>query len=128
VSIAFTGAVLVGGRSARMGFDKSTLFVDRITEVLRDAGADEVLLIREDDRPGNGPLGGIATALRRAVHDVVVVLACDLPDVHVEGIRLVVDGLGSADVALPPGSRCTPCGGGRRCRRSTPPSTPGPWR
>jgi molybdopterin-guanine dinucleotide biosynthesis protein A/rhodanese-related sulfurtransferase len=99
----FTGAVLIGGRSTRMGFDKSTLFVDRIVDVLRAAGADEVLLIADDDRPGNGPLGGIATALRRAAHDVVVVLACDLPGVHVDGIRLVVDGLGAADVALPPG-------------------------
>jgi molybdopterin-guanine dinucleotide biosynthesis protein A/rhodanese-related sulfurtransferase len=101
--MTFSGAVLVGGRSTRMGFDKSTLFVDRIVAVLEAAGASEVLLIREDDRPGNGPLGGIATALRRAVHDVVVVLACDLPHVHAEGVRMVVEALGGADVALPPG-------------------------
>jgi molybdopterin-guanine dinucleotide biosynthesis protein A/rhodanese-related sulfurtransferase len=103
VTIAFTGAVLVGGRSTRMGFDKATLFVDRIAAVLRAAGADDVLLIRDDDRPGNGPLGGIATALRRSATDVVVVLACDLPGVHAEGIRLVVEALGTGDVALPPG-------------------------
>jgi molybdopterin-guanine dinucleotide biosynthesis protein A/rhodanese-related sulfurtransferase len=103
MTISFSGAVLVGGRSRRMGFDKSTLFVDRIVEVLETAGATEVLLIRDDDRPGNGPLGGIATALRRATNDVVVVLACDLPGVHPDGVRALVDGLGTADVALPPG-------------------------
>jgi molybdopterin-guanine dinucleotide biosynthesis protein A/rhodanese-related sulfurtransferase len=101
--IAFSAAVLTGGRSSRMGTDKAALFADRVAAALRAAGASEVLTIAEDDRPGNGPLGGIATALRRAAEDVVVVLACDLPDVHPDGILAVVDALGDHDVALPPG-------------------------
>jgi rhodanese-related sulfurtransferase len=59
-----------------------------------------------DDVAGLGPLGGIATALRSASEDVVVILACDLPNVRPAGIRLVVDALAAtpaADVALPPG-------------------------
>ena len=106
-STTFSGAVLVGGRSSRMGVDKASLFADRVEAALRAAGAAEVLRIggpeHPDDHPGSGPLGGIATALRHAAHDPVVVLACDLPAVHPDGIARVVDALGSADVALPPG-------------------------
>lgn len=101
--IPFTGAVLAGGRSTRFGADKFERFGPAVVAALRAAGASDVIVIRDDDRPGNGPLGGIATALRRAGTEVVVVLACDLPDVHPDGIRAVVDALGDADVALPPG-------------------------
>lgn len=107
---AFTGAVLVGGRSTRMGTDKAALFADTVERALRDAGASEVLRIGRDDRPddvaGLGPLGGIATALRSATEEVVAILACDLPNVRPVGIRSVVEALvatPSAEVALPPG-------------------------
>ena len=103
----FTGAILVGGRSTRMGVDKASLFADGVEAALRTAGAAQIIRIGgadiPDDHPGTGPLGGIATALRHADHEPVVVLACDLPNVHPEGIRAVVDAIGSADVALPPG-------------------------
>lgn len=101
---SFTGAVLAGGASTRMGVDKSTLFTARVVAALEAAGAAEVLVISEDDDPGHGPLGGVATALRRARHEVVAVLACDLPDVQPAGIRAVVDALtDDVDAALPPG-------------------------
>lgn len=100
----FTGAVLAGGASTRMGVDKASLFADRVVAALEGAGASEVLVISEDDDPGHGPLGGIATALRLAQHDVVVVLACDLPDVQAAGIRAVVDAVtDDVDAAFPPG-------------------------
>ena len=103
----FTGAILVGGRSTRMGVDKASLFADGVEAALRAAGAAEVIRIGgthiPDDHPGTGPLGGIATALRHAAHEPVVVLACDLPNVHPDGIRALVDAIGTADVALPPG-------------------------
>lgn len=99
----FSGAVLAGGASTRMGTDKAVLFGERVVAALEAAGAAEVLVIREDDRPGNGPLGGIATALRLAADDVVVILACDLPNAHPRGIRALVEALGDAQVAMPPG-------------------------
>jgi len=90
-----------------MGVDKAQLFADAVEAALRAAGAAEVLRVGTpdlpDDHPGTGPLGGIATAIRHAAHDPVVVLACDLPNVHPDGIRQVLDELGTADVALPPG-------------------------
>lgn len=107
---AFSGAVLVGGRSTRMGADKAVMFADTVERALREAGAAEVVRIGRGDRPddvaGLGPLGGIATALRSAREDVVVILACDLPKVRPAGIRSVVEALAAApaaDVALPPG-------------------------
>lgn len=109
--IPFSGAVLVGGKSRRLGADKVGLFAGRVIDALRAAGAAEVLEVGRgelaDERDGLGPLGGIATALRVATEDVVVVLACDLPDVRAEGIRAVVGALAgagaAADVAMPPG-------------------------
>ena len=102
----FSGVVLTGGASTRMGSDKAALFGARVVAALHAAGATEVLEIRDDDQPGMGPLGGIATALRIAAEEVVVVLACDLPDVRPEGITALVDALAAAPtagVALPPG-------------------------
>jgi molybdopterin-guanine dinucleotide biosynthesis protein A/rhodanese-related sulfurtransferase len=106
----FAGVVLVGGRSTRLGVDKVELFADGVARVLRDAGAAEVLRVGRDEVPDDiadvGPLGGVATALRLASHDVVVVLACDLPDARPEGVRILVDALDDdpdADVAMPAG-------------------------
>ena len=108
MATTFTGAVLVGGKSTRLGLDKARLFSGGVEAALYAAGAAEVIRVGGDGVPdepsGVGPLGGIAAALRHAAHDVVVVLACDLPNAHPDGIRLVVDGLGTeVDVALAPG-------------------------
>jgi molybdopterin-guanine dinucleotide biosynthesis protein A len=92
------GVVLAGGRSRRMGFDK--------TEVLLEVGtllehavrrllplADRVLLVgrraddlrlgpiegHEDAYPEAGPLGGIATALCLARPRPCLIIPCDMP-------------------------------------------------
>jgi molybdopterin-guanine dinucleotide biosynthesis protein A len=93
-----------------MGRDKALVEVDgeamalRVTDALRRAGAAEVfcvggdgaltslgLRLVPDDRPGEGPLGGLVTALRNAAHDLVVVLACDLVDPSIAAIERLVD-------------------------------------
>lgn len=67
-------------------------------ERLRAAGLEAV----PDPHQGDGPLGGIATALALLGDaDAVVVLACDLPDVTAAGVRAVVAGLTGHDVAVP---------------------------
>jgi molybdopterin-guanine dinucleotide biosynthesis protein A len=93
-----SAAVLAGGASRRMAQDKAWValaddrpFVGRAIDVLTEL-ADEVFIVANDarfaslgvpvfadDHPGGGPLGGIATALRRASHERVLVAACDLP-------------------------------------------------
>lgn len=100
--------LVVGGRSMAAG----------VAEALRAAGAGAVVAVGgrgpalaeeglawlPDDWPGEGPLGGIVTALRRAGSArAVAVLACDLlrPD-HRAVARLVAHRESTqADVAVP---------------------------
>ncbi len=92
-----SAAVLAGGASRRMGADKAlmmlagrTLLDRAVTSVSGIAG--ETLIIGDrspyhrygvpvvaDTYPGAGPLGGIATALRQARYEAVLVVACDMP-------------------------------------------------
>jgi molybdopterin-guanine dinucleotide biosynthesis protein A len=96
----WTGVVLAGGRSSRMGQDKALIEVDGLTlldravELLRPH-AREILVMGDpakyapmhatvipDDVPGLGPLGGITTALARARYVRLLVVACDMPDLN----------------------------------------------
>ena len=123
VGHAFSGAVLTGGRSRRMGTDKALIeiggrpLVTIARDALRDAGAREVMAVGGDavvfERlgmrpvvdgwPGEGPLGGVVTALAGALHDIVVVLACDLPRVDSRAVTAVVSALADEedDAAVP---------------------------
>jgi len=106
------GGVLVGGQSLRFGTDKALAHVGersmaaRAVHALR-AVADPVVLLggdgalarrmglpwRADDRPGRGPLEGIATGLRWALElerPGLAVLACDLPLVTPAVMRSIV--------------------------------------
>ncbi len=117
----FSGAVLTGGASRRMGRDKALVEVDGVPLVeiaagaLRSGGAAEVfavggdlaalselgLVAVPDQFPGGGPLGGIVTALDAASEDVVVVLACDHLATGAPAVRSTVVALGDNDVAIP---------------------------
>jgi len=136
--VNFSGAVLTGGQSRRMGRDKALLDVEgeplavRAARVLRDAGAGAVMAIGGDGAalgalglewhadlyPGDGPLGGIITALKvaSAGTDVVVVVATDLVALTPSTVKTVVAGLTSEmDVALADSGRLEPlCGAWRR--------------
>jgi molybdopterin-guanine dinucleotide biosynthesis protein A len=99
-----------------MGRDKATIEIAgrtmaaRVADALEQAGAVDVFFVGggvqdrdrrsvPDDHPGEGPLGALVTALRTAVEDVVVVLACDLLDPSAGAIRRLVDEAEQADVA-----------------------------
>jgi molybdopterin-guanine dinucleotide biosynthesis protein A len=92
------GAVLTGGRSTRMGRDKALIevdgsaMVDRVGGALFEAGSSIVVAVGppalagglasvDDLYPGEGPLGGVITALKffAARARSVCVVACDLP-------------------------------------------------
>lgn len=117
----FAGAVLTGGASTRMGRDKALVPVDgvplavRVAAAMRSAGADTVFAVGgdlaalraagleaiADPRQGDGPLAGIAIALRAAAaSDVVVVLACDLVAASPGAVGAVVDALRAAPEAM----------------------------
>ncbi len=96
--MAAVGAVLCGGASRRMGRDKALVTVDgvalarRVADALVAGGCERVVAVGGDrpalealglpvvaDRwPGEGPLGGLVTALGVCAEgDVVVVAPCD---------------------------------------------------
>jgi molybdopterin-guanine dinucleotide biosynthesis protein A len=139
----FAGAVLCGGASRRMGRDKALIDVDgralaaRVADVLTAAGARHVVAVGgdlaalrgagldavPDDDPGEGPLGGILTALAHlggggpgsdvaAVPpaEIVFIAACDLVSPDPAAVRSTV-----AELAASPGAAvAVPVAGGRR--------------
>jgi molybdopterin-guanine dinucleotide biosynthesis protein A len=118
----FSGLVLTGGRSSRMGADKAFLrlpdraepLVMTSVHALRDAGAGDVVCVggdeprlrslgldvAADDHPGEGPLGGLLTGLRGAHRPIVVVLTCDMPSIDAVSLRTIVRVLGERPDAL----------------------------
>ncbi len=116
----FSVAILIGGDSSRMGSDKATYEVDgsamavRVAQAAESAGAAEILLIggtqakakklmgtwKKDGFPGEGPLGGVITALKASSHDSVVVLSCDMPFITDAVISSLVRGLADAQASV----------------------------
>lgn len=129
--VGFSAAVLVGGMSRRMGQDKALIEIDgvglarRAVGVLHAAGASQVKTVGGMDRsigvehvadryPGEGPLGGLITALNDLSSQgtsrdlVVAVVACDLPQLSPRSIRTLMTSLGEYDAALARTDRVEP--------------------
>ncbi|MGN6032907.1 MAG: molybdenum cofactor guanylyltransferase [Thermomicrobiales bacterium] len=107
-----TAAILVGGLSRRMGRDKATLTLAPdgptvLETIVRTVAtvAEEILLVDAGRRaidlpspalrhvidvfPDAGPLGGIHAALASATHDHVLVVACDMPFLNADLLRVM---------------------------------------
>lgn len=112
-----------------MGRDKALVEVHGVPMVLhvvaalRAAGCDPVVAIGGDTDalehlglsvvldtfPGEGPLGGVITALdHHAKAEAVVVAACDLPHLTEATVRKVIGALHDADVVVPRTDRAQP--------------------
>lgn len=114
-----SAAVLTGGLSRRMGIDKALIEVHGRTLVERVIAAvatvsDDVFLVGDrpayhrfgvrvvaDEYPNAGSLGGIATALRHARHDRVLVVACDMPELSFRLLGAMARLVTEADVVIP---------------------------
>ena len=119
-------AIFVGGRSSRMGTDKglltapggsrslleSLVWAGRKARLplafIGDASPYDAIAVdvpRVDDRPqGAGPLGGLAGAFHFAAadrHTRVIAVACDMPYVGEEVLRVLADHPSQAAVLAP---------------------------
>src|SRR5256884_7962146 len=54
-----------------------------------------------DVYPAHGSLGGIYSGLRAASGGAAFTVACDMPFLHADVVRLVVERVGSGDVVIP---------------------------
>jgi molybdopterin-guanine dinucleotide biosynthesis protein A len=108
--LAVAGYVMAGGASTRFGFDKARAelngeaMLERMCKLVRDVtGSVSVVAplgrytefserIVEDRWPGEGPLGGIITALRDAHaqdhhHTWCLIVGCDMPFLTAEWLK-----------------------------------------
>ena len=118
--IPASAAILAGGRSSRLGRDKALLelggepLLARAVRLLR-AVVDEVIVVGPaeraavvpgvrivpDERPGVGPLGGIASALRATEAPYLLVVATDMPLLNVDLLRYLLSLAPGHDIVLP---------------------------
>lgn len=122
-----TAVVLCGGKSSRMGFDKSLLQLDgefmllRTIKQLKKIFSETVLVtnkrtkfptifsqveILEDHYPEKGPLGGLVTALECVKTEYIFLLACDIPNLNIDLIRKMAHYIESYDVVICKQNNC----------------------
>lgn len=118
--MAVSGIILAGGRSSRMGRDKTLLVVEnetlieRTVKELREVTDDIIIAsnatakygladVREvpDIYPDMGPLGGMYAGLLAARYDDVFVVAADMPHFTAKLARYLLSRKGGYDAVVP---------------------------
>lgn len=117
-----TAAVLVGGRSRRMGENKALIrfdpggptVIESVVRKLRAITGDIVLVgsdpapysflglpIASDLTPGIGALGGIHAAITAATSPHILIVACDMPFLNAELLRYMAGRPRDYDALVP---------------------------
>jgi molybdopterin-guanine dinucleotide biosynthesis protein A len=119
--VRVTGVIQAGGKSRRMGGRPKALMdlgggriIERVLRAIEDV-VDDVLLVTNnpelygflgvpmvgDVYPDGGSLGGIYSGLQAAPGDAAFTVACDMPFLSPEVVRLVVARAPEGDVVIP---------------------------
>ncbi|MHC4648356.1 MAG: molybdenum cofactor guanylyltransferase [Planctomycetota bacterium] len=115
-----TAIIMAGGRSTRIGRDKSILPIgdkpmikhicdqlvphfDQLLISANDPSTYDFLALEvvPDAAPGRGPLMGIASALKASANEVNFVIACDIPEVNIRLLRRMLRQAGDYDAVIP---------------------------
>ena len=119
--MAVTGVIQAGGKSTRMGGEPKALvelggrrIIERIVDVLGSVLSNLLIVTNTpelyaflglpmvpDVFPDHGSLGGIYSGLKAVKGDGAFTVACDMPFLKAEVVRLVVSHAGEADVVIP---------------------------
>lgn len=114
-----TGIVLAGGKSSRMGTDKSLLkwkgitLVERAIDLLKPFCSQVIISSNNfvydftghetwpDELPQQAPIVGIFSCLKRSATDVNIILSCDMPYVSADLITHLLGCSGKHAVVVP---------------------------
>jgi molybdopterin-guanine dinucleotide biosynthesis protein A len=116
-----TGVIQAGGKSTRMGGEPKALMtvggkriIERVIAAVAPAVDDLLLVTNTPDRyaflgvtmvpdvyPDSGSLGGIYSGLKAATAESAFTVACDMPFLHPDIVRLLVARAGDGDIVIP---------------------------
>jgi len=119
--VIVTGVIQAGGKSMRMGGRPKALLevggrpiIERVIAAVAPSVSDLLIVTNTpelyahlrlrmipDVYPDHGSLGGIFSGLEAATGAAAFTVACDMPFVHPDVVRLIVERAGEADVVLP---------------------------
>jgi len=115
----FTGVIMAGGKSSRMGSDKGLLpfrgklliqySIDLLksfcSELLISTQNEEYaqfgIPLVKDEIPDCGPIGGIHSALKASKNNYIVAIGCDMPFVTTSTIQLLMEKVEAYDCIVP---------------------------
>ena len=97
IAVGGRALVTIAAEALAEGGAGTVVVIGGAAERMADLG----LTVVPDRWPGEGPMGGVITALDRPGHDVVVILACDHPAAAGPAVASIAGALAGADVAVP---------------------------
>lgn len=114
-----TGIVLAGGRSSRMGTDKSMIrlngkhMIEYALEALRPLSSKVVISanssiydftgceVWEDELSDRAPMIGIYSCLKRSQTEVNILLSCDMPLMNTQMLEYLLENSANYDITVP---------------------------